>query len=496
MTNKDLNALKSELKNFLSGFSLNDLRTYGRDLQMRDPAKPKKADLMESIVGILAGTLTPEGRIKRGAPALNKEVNPKILLGVQEICARYFREESERNSQNSGEYDFAKKYADLIKNNAFELRFEDPDLAEVEANDGRRPVYRGQLTTMANIPLLIKLNGMDSDEKVIVPIDLIRTHDLREGDIISCYAKKQSGHLIAVQILTLNEVIFNPKKSTRKRFEELAVCVPTQKLQTYINGKENSTTAKYLDWLAPICLGQRSVIASAPKFGKTTFLMELIKAVKNANDSIMTLGLLVGQPPENVGVFQKLFRADDFVYSTYEDEPERQVFLADFILNRAKRMAESGENVLLVIDSFTTLAKAFNDTDASLGGKTLDGGLERKTLQYLTKYLGSARAFESGGSLTIVGLVSKDTGNPADQLISAELCELANYQLSLSEKLALARIYPSLDIREIRMNSGVGDSEEVQKLASEFLLSRGAEALLNLVRQSTTLGEFIEKIKQ
>jgi transcription termination factor Rho len=158
-------------------------------------------------------------------------------------------------------------------------------------------------------------------------------------------------------------------------------------------------------------------------------------------------------------------------------------------------MAESGENVLLIIDSFTTLARAFNDTDESAGGKTLAGGLERKTLQYLTRYLGSARAFEKGGSLTIIGLVSKDTGNPADQLISAELCELANYQLGLSETLALSRIYPALDMREIRTNSNASEGDEIQTLASRFLSVHGAENLLIAVQESETKEEFFAKIK-
>lgn len=494
MKDKELNAMKAELKNFLSNFSLYDLRTYGRSLDMKSPTIAKKADLIDLIVGILVGTLTPEGRSKRGAPVLNKDVNPKLLVGIEAIRAHYFGEEDGKDSSKDGQFNFVKEYQEMIRNNVFNLRLEDPDLAEIEANGGRRPIYRGQLTTVANIPLLIKLDGTDSEEKVIVPIDLIRAHDLREGDVISCYAKKQGGHLIAVQIATLNEVVFDPRKGARKLFEELKVCLPEEKLRIYAEGKENSATAKYLDWLAPICLGQRGVVVSAPKIGKTTFLAELIKAVKSANNSIVTLGVLVGQPPENVGVFHKLFRMDDFVYTTYEDEPERQVFISDFILNRAKRMAESGENVLLFVDSFTTLARAYNDTDASAGGKTLTSGLERKTLQYLTKYLGSARAFENGGSLTIIGLVSKDTGNPADQLISAELCELANYQLLLSEKLALARIYPALDIREIRTNGNVGESE-VQRLALKYLTSHCAEDLLNAIKQSNLIEELISKIQ-
>ncbi|MBQ3019907.1 MAG: hypothetical protein IJD77_04910 [Clostridia bacterium] len=494
MTNKDLNAMKAELKNFLSNFSLYDLRTYGRTLDMKSPTVAKKGDLIELIVGILVGTLTPEGRSKRGAPVLNKDANPKIQLGVEAIRAHYLGGDY-GDAKNKGEFDFVKEYQEMIRNNIFSLPLADPDAKEIEEHGGRRPIYRGQLTTMANIPLLIKLDGTDSEEKVIVPIDLIREYDLREGDVISCYAKKQSGHLIAVQIATLNEAIFDPKKCARKRFEELSVRIPDQKLATFAIGKENTTTAKYLDWLAPICLGQRGVVVSAPKIGKTTFLAQLIKAVKNVDDSIMTLGVLVGQPPENVGVFHKLFRMDDFVYTTYEDEPERQVFIANFILNRAKRLAESGENVLLVVDSFTTLARAYNDTDESTGVKTLAGGLERKTLQYLTKYLGSARAFEKGGSLTIIGLVSKDTGNPADQLISAELCELANYQLSLSETLALSRVYPALDMREIRTNANVGAGREIQLLASKFLTSYSAEKLLNAVQESTTIEEFVEKIK-
>ncbi len=497
MTEKDLNAFKAECKSFLSGYSLNDLRAYGRSLDMKSPTIPKKPELIEQITNIIIGMLTPEGRSKRGAPVLNKDVNGDIIVGIEGIRAHYLGEDVLKAAPKNTAYDFNKERREQLDNQRFTLEFHAPSPEEVEKEKRKIMTYRGQLTIIANIPLLIRMDGKDSDEKVIVPIEVIRKNDLREGDIVLCEAKREGVHWVATVIISVNDVLYDFRVPTRKRFDEMRVSIPSQKLSTYTSGEENSTVAKYLDWLAPLSLGQRGLVLSAPKLGKTLLLAEFVKAVKNANQSLKLLGVLVGQAPENISVFQEFFEENDFLYTTYEDEPERQVFIADFVLERAKRYAESGNNVLLVVDSFTALARAFNDTDASIGGKTLDCGLERKTLQYVARYLGAARAFADGGTLTIVGLASKDTGNPADQLICSELCEIANYTLSLSEKLAFAHIYPALDLREIRTNGNVSEISEAQRVVrTEYLPNHSAEELLTEVASATTLGEFLENVNK
>ena len=131
---------------------------------------------------------------------------------------------------------------------------------------------------------------------------------------------------------------------------------------------------------------------------------------------------------------------EQFLYTTYEDAPERQVFVADFLLQRAKSLADSGHDVLVLVDSFNALAHAYNDTDASVGGRTFACGIESKTIHYLKKYFGCARCLEKGGSITMIGALSEGTGNAADDLISAELSAVENLHIQLSDELAVKHI--------------------------------------------------------
>ena len=495
MKEKDLIAFKAECKSFLSGYSLNDLRAYGRSLDMKSPTIPKKPELIEQITNIIIGTLTPEGRSKRGAPVLNKDVNEGIILGIEGIRTHYLGEDILKAGPKESYYDYRKQRREQLDNQRFTLEFHASTPEEVQRQKSKYTTCRGQLAIIADIPLLIRLDGTDSEEKIIVPIEEIRKNDLREGDVVVCEAKREGAHWVVTLVMSVNGVLYDSRVPTRKHFDKMQACAPNQKLSTYVDGEENSTVAKYLDWLAPIYMGQRGLILSAPKVGKTLFLAELVKAAKRANQSLKILGVLVGQPPENVGVFQELFEENDFLYTTYEDEPERQVFIANFALARAKRYVECGNNVLLVVDSITALARAFNDTDASIGDKTLDCGLERKTLQYVRLYLGAARSLVDGGTLTIVGLASKDTGNPADQLICAELCGIANYTLALNEKLAFSHIYPALDVCEIR--TSVNEDEELketQRIVRAKSEEYGAERLLDEVANAATFDDFKKNI--
>lgn len=505
MNERERQEFERECAEFLNGFSLNDLRAYGRSLGMKQPTMPKKDALLRQILAILGGERPAEGRSKRGAPVLNKEVNAKILEGVERLCARYGakgetpssalpeREQTVQINDYSSvpPFDFEKELAAFrARNKAF--RLEDPEGAQWRVGDEEYPVFRGQFCIVDRAPFLATFDGKNSCPKIFIPVEQVESCDLREGDIVSCHAKRKGEYWLTTQILTINDIVYEGKPRPRARFEERELIRPFEPLPLYADEKNASTACKYLSWLAPFSLGQRVLLTSAPKFGKTTLLARLIRGATQGG--VTVLGVLVGQPPEYVGIFRRLFQSESFAYSTFEDEPEKQVFVAEAMLARAKRLAEKGENVLLAIDSLNALAAAFNDTDASSGGKTLACGLERKTLQYLTKYFGSARAFEGGGSLTIVGTLAKDTGNPADDVLHSELSALSSYYLCLCPKLALRRIEPALDLRTIRTNSRLPDCELFERVVREFLPNEGAEKLLRVVEASRSKEEFSKNL--
>ncbi len=487
---------KYACKEFLAGFALNALRSYGREIGVSNPTKDKKKDvLIEAIVAVLVGEVAPQAPSLVGAPVKNDYVDPKIPEGIKRL-----RMISAANAANDDAYGY-KQRLQQMKENPRVLVVEDPNAEQLKKQNVEE-LYRGQLETLNGVPMILPLNCMDSDKKVVISVEKIRAYDLREGDLITCYAEKRQNILVATTILTINDYVVDTFKRTD--FENNTVCYPKEKITFYNEGKGN-LSGKFLQWMIPVAKGQRGLIIAPPKTGKTKLLADIYVAATLHNPGICVFTLLVDQTPESVANFRKVYGNENLLYTTYEEEPERQVFVAEFILRRAKRLVECGRDVLLLVDSFNALAHAYNDTDASSGGKVLSGGLESKTLQYLKRYFGAARCFENGGSLTILGALCTDTGNPADDLLKSELTAIANQEIHLSDDLAKERLYPALDILKTRerLDASVATAEEA-KLAklirNQYLPAFGWEGVLQLFNDCNSLRSLgtkaIEKLKE
>ena len=339
----------------------------------------------------------------------------------------------------------------------------------------------------------------DNEEKIIIPVELIHKHDLREGDIVSCYAKKGKTAYIATEILTIAGI--DVKNLRRIKFEEGIASYPSKRINLLDGENSNSLAMKYVHWLLPLGRGQRGCILSSPKAGKTNILFEITRNAKKLNKNLTTLALLIDQSPENVTRFRKIIKSDELLYTTYDDDAERQVFVADFLLKRAKCLAEFGKDVLLIVDSFNALANAYNQTKDSDGGKTFQCGLESKTLQYIKKYFGAARCFEKGGSITIVGAVSCKTGNPADELIARELTSIDNWEMQLSDALAVKRIYPAIDFTNSQVKQAETLFQDDEKamdyyLRNEYVSTHGELALRTALDESSTYDDLLKIIKK
>ena len=498
MSQQTINDFEYVCREFLMGLSLDQLRSYGRYVGVDKPTTKKKNEIVSDAIAIFLGQIPPVPVSHRGAPVKNDFVDPKVIEKVDSIRAIYLGDAESKAQATATSLDFSSRLQSVKENGDDEWRLSSPGIIMTEP-DGTRKIFKGQLETLNQVSMLLSLNCKDTDDKLIISVDFIRAYGLESGDVITCYAEKRRNLLVATAVLTVNGLVVN--SFVRKKFETAEVCYPKEKIDFFNSNPRHSIAMKYMQWLVPFGKGQRGCVVSSPKAGKTTLLLETVKALSRLDSKVKVLVLLVDQSPENVAQFRQYVGEEDLVYSTYEDEPGRQVFIAEFLLKRAKRYAECGKDVMLVVDSLNALAHAFNETDASAGGKVLAGGLESKTLQYVKRYFGAARCLEKGGSLSIFASISKDTGNPMDDLIQAELSSIANLEISLSDELAKKRIYPPIDFINTQgklsslLLSGEEDVLDLY-IRNEYIPKHGIEKLYALLQSAATFEEFSSMIKK
>ncbi len=463
---------------FLDRLCISDLRSYGRDLGVARPTVMKKEELEEAIIGILTGQLLPIDISAQGAPVKNDYVDARIpekmeMLRksfmpnlLQQLEIRYRMERAQENkpifflrSPTENEYE--------------ELFLEKPS-TDWEINPYE--IYRGQVERVAGEYYIFPMRG-NGEQIVSVSDQLVRMKKLREGDIVS-YRAFQNRALggCATEILTVN-AYFGEIPPMRPYFDECISFCSTERIHAYKSKKYPSAACKFIDWLLPICMGQRALLSAPPKAGKSSFLQEVAQAVGSINEGLTTYVLLINQPLDVIYAYSERIPKDNLFFTIYGEEAEKHVFLAEFLLKRIKRMVENGENVFLAVDSLSELAKAYNDTEASLSGQTLSCGLEEKTVAYMQNYFSSAKYLMRGGSLTMLAAVSVGTGDPVDDLLGKELRAVANYQISLTDDLAKAWTYPAVDYK----NCGAEQMEKVR--------SKSEQALDTLLRE-----ELIDKI--
>ena len=497
MSKENLEKFKLRCKNYLATIDLHRLRAYGRHIGVERPAAKDKESLIEDIVAILAYELSPVERSKRGAPVKNDAVDPRIPEKIAAIKAECFVNDV---MMDLPEFNFEKRYREMkeAQGDGLYLVLNDPAVER----DGKVTdvTVRGQVSCMDDEWLLLPLDGSLPEQKVPIPAFVMEQNHLREGDVINCRCREKDDWKKVEVILSINGVGTVMLKD-RANFDDCSACYSKEKIEVNKEGRVGTVLTKAFDWIFPIAYGERGCVISSPKMGKTRLLRNLATVTKTINGSAEVLVLLTDQTHETVNDFRNYFGEDGFAYTTYEDDVDRQIYVAEWILKRAKRYAEMGRPVVLFVDSLSALAKAFNDTEASMGGKTLPCGLEVKTIHYLKKYFGTARCLEEGGSITIIGSVCVDTGNPMDDIIARELSELTTLRIELSDDLALRRIYPAINFEKSQAgyNIEIKDAEGIETevlLRNKVLPHIGSEGLINLLSEIETKEEFYEKVKE
>lgn len=476
-------------KQYLLSVSLNNLRAYGRELGVSKPTKKSKDELISSIVAVLVGDLQAQAISRRGAPVKNDHVDPKVVERMEALKREYLGEKTAEKSSITDEIQAFRR-----ENPYAHLQLYDPVTERMDREwMPVQGIFRGQVQVRKDSVVTLPLGNVRGVALAFLLPDTVEQYRLLDGDVVSYRAREKDGVRVITEILSINErVVIAGERIQRTAFEEQIACYPEKPLNFFKIGKSESIEAKYAQWALGLCKGQRACVVSSPKAGKSTFLYNTATALLQAEESVYVLALLVGATPELVGSYRKCIEAEKLTYTTYENEPEEQVQTAELALARAKRLAESGFDVVFVVDGLTSLARAYNETEASVGGKVLAGGLESKTLQYIKRYLGLARALENGGSLTMLCGVSENTGDPADDLIVAGVKELANACICLDDTLALARVYPAVDLAKSFVQSANGEKEQIRAYAQKH----GNEEFIRLLKNCQDERSFLQTIEQ
>ncbi len=344
-------------------------------------------------------------------------------------------------------------------------------------------------------------NFLTSDSDVYVSPAQIRRFRLKTGDKVKGITRPPNEGEKFRALLYVNTVNDDPLSVAinRKDFDSLTPVFPNEKLNLEINPSDLST--RLIDLIAPIGKGQRGLIVAPPKAGKTVLLKKVANSITKLHNDIELIVLLIDERPEEVTDMQRSIEGE-VIYSTFDEMPQHHIKVAEMVLARAQRLAEHGKDVVILLDSITRLARAYNLTIPPTG-RTLSGGLDPGALHKPKKFFGAARNLEEGGSITILATALIETGSRMDDVIFEEFKGTGNMELHLDRKLSEKRIFPAIDLNKsgTRREDLLLQSEEMEAIwAMRRALGNGAnqdaaETIINYLMSTKTNADFVKKIK-
>lgn len=345
-------------------------------------------------------------------------------------------------------------------------------------------------------------NCEHSEKDVYVSAIKIRKAGLRQGDMIKGIVKVAYDNKPAA-LLIINTVNGVPAEELRKRprFDDLVPIYPDERLKLENARSKNDFAIREIDLIAPIGKGQRGMIVSPPKAGKTTLLKKIANSISENYPDVTLMVLLIDERPEEVTDMQRSIKGE-VIYSTFDEMPEHHTKAAELLLSRAKRLVENGKDVVILMDSLTRLARAYNLTIPPTG-RTLSGGIDPGALHSSKSFVGSARNIENGGSLTIIATALVDTGSRMDDVIYEEFKGTGNMEIHLDRKLSEKRIFPAIDLNRsgTRREDLLLSQDELEgvwtmrKILSSGDTESAAENLLQMLVKTSSNAEFIEQLK-
>ena len=340
-------------------------------------------------------------------------------------------------------------------------------------------------------------------DDIYVSPSQIRRFNLKTGDSIAGTIRPPKDSERYFALLKVNEINFDtPDRSRHKLiFENLTPLFPTQQLRLELgNGTTEDLTGRIIDLIAPIGKGQRSIIVAPPKAGKTVLLQSIAQSITKNNPECYLIVLLIDERPEEVTEMQRTVRGE-VVASTFDEPPTRHVQVAEMVIEKAKRLVEHKQDVVILLDSITRLARAYNTVVPS-SGKVLTGGVDANALERPKRFFGAARNVEEGGSLTIISTALIDTGSTMDKVIYEEFKGTGNQEITLERDIAEKRVFPAINIKK----SGTRREERLmdeamlrkvwilRKLLHPMDELQATEFLLEKLKDSKTNDEFFEQM--
>ena len=324
----------------------------------------------------------------------------------------------------------------------------------------------------------------------------IKYFKLRKGDFVVGVAQKTESSPSLKAIKTINGYTLR-QLAKRPYFDDLTPCYPEEKIRLEKEGCSDDLSIRAIDVLCPIGKGQRGLIVAPPKAGKTTLLKKIANSIEVNYPKIKLIILLIDERPEEVTDLKRSCNCE-IISSTFDESAENHVRASENVLNRAKRLVECGEDVVILLDSITKLARAHNAIVPS-SGKTLSGGLDPLALQAPKKFFGSARNIDNGGSLTILATALIETGSKMDDVIYEEFKGTGNMEIILSRELSERRVFPAIDLyrsgtRKDELLLSEKEQDCAYQIRKYFVKNDNAsEFVLEMLAKTKTNAEFVEK---
>ena len=346
-------------------------------------------------------------------------------------------------------------------------------------------------------------NYLPGENDIYVSPSQIRRFGLKTGDIISGNIRIKSATEKFAALLYVTKINgFSASEATnRANFEDLTPIFPDERLR--LENEKSSVAMRIVDLLSPIGKGQRGMIVSPPKAGKTTLLKQVAQAILKNNPEMHILILLIDERPEEVTDIKEAIVGDnvEVIYSTFDELPEHHKRVSEMVIERAKRLVEHGKDVMILLDSITRLARAYNLT-VPPSGRTLSGGLDPAALHMPKRFFGAARNMREGGSLTILATALVDTGSKMDDVIYEEFKGTGNMELVLDRKLQERRVFPAIDIPKsgTRRDDLLLTREEqeavytMRKALNGMRPEEAVENILNMFAKTANNSEFVDMV--
>ena len=528
-------------KKSLEEMTIHVLRVIGREIGVESPTSKKKEELINAILKKVESGKSGSSEVKsQSKPHKGRPPKGGSLLIFNDVGASFRpKEESDTEDGKKCEVKILEGITRDLSD-AFEEGKEPPKKPfykknNFKDNDGKD--YRRKRETFqeeSREDKELKKEGKDSEEETIIAPEFregvleimpdgygflraknyesgtsdayvsaqkIKKCGLRKGDYVKAEARQTCENRPAgvVNVLEVNGL--SPEAAFgRKNFDALTPIYPDVRYKLELPGKNNDFAIRSIDLIAPIGKGQRAMIVSPPKAGKTTLLKKIANSISANYPEAHLIVLLIDERPEEVTDMQRSI-AGEVVYSTFDEMPEHHTKAAELVLERAKRLVELGKDVVILMDSLTRLARAYNLT-ISPTGRTLSGGIDPGALHSPKRFFGAARNIENGGSLTIIATALVDTGSRMDDVIYEEFKGTGNMEIHLDRRLSEKRIFPAIDLYRsgTRREELLLDQSELQGIwAIRKLLSAGESAdatenLINMLVKSKTNKEFIEQL--